>query len=350
MPYRFKINEPIEKAFRRIAREQVEASLAQLTALDVGPSNVHECRKALKRLRALVRLAADGLGSGKALRRTKSLGEIAKLLSARRDQTVMLETIDKLAKESPDTTETLAPLKASVAAQSGDQAETLDADTAARARLLLLQEAKKFARVKFSKRGFAALAGGLDASYRQGRKAAKYAYEEPTNENFHDLRKAVQWHWRQMSLLSKAWPDEFAVRVNAARELSQLLGDDHDLAMLSEAASRSATMSDEQKDAAVAVCRHHQQNLRATAEYRAKRLFAEKPEAFVGRVAAYWRCSRSLDPRLEVQPQPRQVAAADQDAASAADGEIPATEKRSAPAKPRLATKSDTAAPSQRRA
>jgi CHAD domain-containing protein len=304
----------------------------------------------LKRLRALVRLAADGLGKGKAHKRVKSLGEIAKLLSSRRDQTVMLETIEALSKEEPDTAEVLAPLKASLSAQLSDQPETLDPDIASRARLLLLREAKKSAHAKFSKRGFAALAGGLEASYNDGRKAAKIAYEEPTNENFHDLRKAVQWHWRQMSLLSKAWPDEFAVRVHAARELSQLLGDDHDLAVLSDAASRSASMTEEQKDAAVAVCQHHQQLLRATAEYRAKRLFAEKPKAFVSRVAIYWRCSRSLDPRLEVQPAPRQVAAGNGSAAPRDDSQAAASEKRGAPAKPRLATKSEAPSPSQRRA
>ena len=32
-----------------------------------------------------------------------------------------------------------------------------------------------------------------------------------------------------MSLLARAWPDEFAVRVSAARELSQMLGDDQGL-------------------------------------------------------------------------------------------------------------------------
>jgi hypothetical protein len=262
----------------------------------------------------------------------------------------MLETIEALLKEEPDAADVLAPLKAGIGLQLSDQSETLDPDIAARARLLLLREAKKFAHAKFSKRGFAALAGGLEASYNDGRKAAKYAYEEPTNENFHELRKAVQWHWRQMSLLSKAWPDEFAVRVHAARELSQLLGDDHDLAVLSDAASRSASMTDEQKDAAVAVCQQHQEVLRATAEYRAKRLFAEKPEAFVGRVATYWRCSRSLDPRLELQPAPRQVAAGDGSSAPFDDSQATASETRATPAKPRLATKSESPSPSQRRA
>ena len=58
MPYRFKIDEPVEKGFRRIAREQLDVALAELAAPQVPPKGVHECRKALKRLRALVRLGS----------------------------------------------------------------------------------------------------------------------------------------------------------------------------------------------------------------------------------------------------------------------------------------------------
>jgi CHAD domain-containing protein len=349
MPYRFKIDEPVEKGFRRIAREQLDASLAELAGPEVDASGVHECRKALKRLRALVRLAADATGTGNARRRTAALGEIAKLLSARRDQTVMLETIGKLTDEVSDAATAFKPLRVGLDAQGADRLKSLDSDITARARLLLLQEAKKFAHMKFKKRGFAALKGGLEKCYRRGRKAIKYAYDEPTDENFHNLRKAVQWHWRQMSLLVRAWPDEFAVRVSAARELSQLLGDDHDLAILIGAASTAADMSEEQKEAAVALCKRQQQILRAEAEFAAKRLFAEAPQAFIKRMAIYWRCSRSLDSQIDAPSLARQGAQPDH-GFPAVTGPAKEPDKKLAAQKPRLAAKSAPAAPSQRRA
>jgi CHAD domain-containing protein len=349
MPYRFKTEEPVEHGFRRIAREQFDASLAELAGPEVGAKNVHECRKSLKRLRALVRLVAGAIGEGKARRRNKALGEIARLLSARRDQTVMLETIAKLSHEVLDSAAALDSLKTELTSRTPNAPETLEPDVAERARLLLVREAKKASRMKFDTRGFRALSKGLEDSYGRGWKAFKYAYDEPTDDNFHDLRKAVQWHWRQMSLVSKAWPDEFSVRAHAARELSQLLGDDHDLAVLAAAAAQASTLSDEEKAAAVSVCRAQQKSLRATAEYRAKRLFAENPKTFVHRVAVYWRCSRSLDPRLDVQAEPRQVAAMLDVAPPVADGKDTA-EKRRVPAKPRLAAKSDAPASAQRRA
>jgi CHAD domain-containing protein len=358
MPYRFKINEPVEKGFRRIAREQIDRSLAELAGPTVAPESVHECRKSIKRLRALLRLAAAAIGTKKARRRTKALGEIGRLLSARRDQTVMFETIGKLSDEFSEAAAAFAPLKAALIARAGNQPERLDAETADHGRGLLSKEAKKISRLDFEEHGFAALAGGLETSYRKARKAIVSAYDEPTDENFHELRKAVQWHWRQMALLARAWPDEFAVRVNAARELSQWLGDDHDLAVLVAAVSAAHEMPDEQKEVAISICRQKQQVLREQTEFRAKRLFSEKTRAFIKRAAAYWDHGRALDPLVDApssaQPSPQAADAARADAngraAERSDGRAGDPDKSRAPSKPRLAAKSVASAPSQRRA
>ena len=42
----------------------------------------------------------------------------------------------------------------------------------------------------------------------------------------------MQHHWRQMQLLGPCTASELSGRVEAARALSQLLGDDHDIALL----------------------------------------------------------------------------------------------------------------------
>ncbi len=349
MPYRFKIDEPVEKGFRRIAREQLDIAFTELAppAPNILPTGVHECRKALKRMRALVRLATPALGQRKARRRARALSEIARLLSARRDQAVMLETLAKLTSNSnSDAAATLAPLRAHLVGVVGEEPKPLDADCAAKARLMLLREAKKFAHARFRKRGFAALEGGLEKSYRRARNAMKNAYGEPSDESFHTMRKAVQWHWRQMSLLGRAWPDEFAVRVTAARELSQMLGDDHDLAMLIDVATRAEDISAEDKEAIVALCLHRQRALRNDAEPRAERLFAETPVAFTKRMAAYWRFGRTVDQGRNVLPVARAEAQKPQ---VPVKPEIqPAAEAAST--KPRLAAKAPVSAPSQRRA
>ncbi len=295
MAFKFKFDESVQKGFRRIGRDQFEIALAELGAEAVPPVGVHACRKAMKRLRALVRLCSPALGKARARRRNAALRDIARLLSSRRDQAVLMQTLGKLKEESGQAGEAvLRPLQRIWGVQAEAFAGVLDADVASRARLMLLKEAKRFASTRIKDKGFDVLRDGLEASYREGRAALRKARAEPSDETFHELRKAVQAHWRQMSLLTRSWPEVIEVRVAAARELSQILGDDHDIAMLHAATGNAETLSAEEIAAIGRLCRNHQMRLRRVALAKADRLFAEKPAAFADRVAAYWRASGVL--------------------------------------------------------
>lgn len=300
MSYRFKNNEPVERGFRRIARLQLDIALAGLTSAEALPSGVHECRKALKRLRALVRLSEFALGSRQAKQRRTALGDIGRLLSERRDQAVLLETLDKLAAGSQgETTETLGLLRLHLIGPVARRVQALEPDCRDEVRARLLREAKKFSRLRFRKGGSGALREGLEKSYATARRSLKKAYRKPTDDNFHTLRKSIQWHWRQMSLMSRAWPEEFGVRVAAARELSQILGDERDLALVAEYANSRAELAEGQRQAVVALCHQRQTLLRETAKPRAARLLAETPKEFTKRVMTYWRLGRRIGADLE---------------------------------------------------
>ena len=51
---------------------------------------------------------------------------------------------------------------------------------------------------------------GSRHAYRKARKAFRASYREPSDEAFHAWRKAVQLHWRHMLLLSRGWPEALA--------------------------------------------------------------------------------------------------------------------------------------------
>lgn len=295
MAYRFKLDDPIEKGFRRIAREQIDRALSELSPLEVGPGGVHQCRKALKRLRALLALVAPAIGDKAAKRHHDALRNTARLLAAPRENVVLLDTIAKVtAAADPSDRPSLQPLRDEFARRSAELSRPLDGETAQQARIWLVKESKRLSKTRFKHRGFDALA--LEAAYQAGRRALKRAYAKPSDEAFHDLRKAVQLHWRHMALLSRAWPEVFEARVAAARELSQILGDDHDLAMLAGAVAADATASDQIKAVAERVCRSEQQKLREAAEHRLLRLYTEPPGAFRRRIAAYWLTGRHIHP------------------------------------------------------
>lgn len=289
MAYRFKLDEPFDKGFRRIAREQLDRTIAELTDGHVAPSGIHESRKALKRLRALLRLAAPAIGDKAFARRNRALRRIARLLSGSRDTAVIAETLDGLVATTQPGAAALDAARDLLNTPDAGRAVTLDADIAETARVLLLKEARQFVHLPFKGKTFAAVHGGLEHSYREARKTLRAAYKTPSDDGFHELRKTVQWHWRHMTLLSRAWPDAFATRVSAARELSQILGDDHDLAMLRHAVRTSEMLAEEHRAVIEDICLSKQAALRRAAEHRAHRLFAEPAGAFVRRIGLYWR-------------------------------------------------------------
>jgi hypothetical protein len=93
-----------------------------------------------------------------------------------------------------------------------------------------------------------------------------------------------------MQLLTPCWPSELSTRVEASRALSQVLGDDHDIALLGQLVS-APTMTFAAPDDTAAFlkrCRAQHKALRREAEMRGARLFAERSRPFVERIEAYW--------------------------------------------------------------
>jgi CHAD domain-containing protein len=296
MAYRFKLHQPFAKDFRRIGLAQIERAGRELARGAERVTAVHETRKALKRIRALLRLMRPALGGEVFRRENARFRDIAGKLAGEREFDVLVETIVKLeaSTQAEPRRRALAALKHEVAAARA-RAPHPGGETTKEALTLLAQAKKDFARLELRGEGFALIGKGLARGYRAGRKAFEAAYEEPSDEAFHELRKAVQLHWRHMSLIARAWPEQLEVRVAAARRLSQMLGDDHDLAVLVGFAESLAPDRLAPSDVAetVRLARRRQRELRSAARPLLVQLYAERPRAFVARLAVYWEAAQS---------------------------------------------------------
>lgn len=302
MPYRFKLEEKFDSGFRRIVREQVRQAEAELSAASVPASAIHETRKAIKRLRALLKTAAPTLGAKAARKHDRVFRDVAAALSSRRDDDVIESAIAALeARYGAEAVSILAPLRSALDNTQAASLLVLDAARIQELRETLKAEGKKLRKSRLKSFGLAAVISGAGASYAVGRRALKRALKHPTDERLHDLRKAVQVHWRHMALLSRAWPEEFAARVTVARELSVILGDDHDLVLVKTAAAQlppvdAATNVDA---SIVELCERRQTVLRNTMKPLAAFLYAERPEAFMDRMTVYVQTARRLQERTK---------------------------------------------------
>jgi hypothetical protein len=296
MTYRFKLLEPIGHGVARLAREQFEIAEAKLASKDDISASIHDARRCLKRVRALLRLIEPGLDENVYRREADRLAGIGKLLSGARDLDVMRQTLSKLEGRltamPSDATERLGKL----VAHSHGLSRRASSEGRQQALLRLGQSKKFFAAKATAQIEFHHLIEGLGRTYRKARKAFRQAYREPSDETFHAWRKRVQLHWRHMALLSRGWPEALSARASEAKELSRLLGEDHDHSILLALACERGASILEPKDLAALteLCRSCQAELRTAAKPRGERLFAEAASNLEERVALYWTSAQSL--------------------------------------------------------
>lgn len=296
MAYRFKLQEPVAEGLRRVALEQIEMAEAKLAATGDTAALIHDARRCLKRLRALLRLVRPALEESDYRREADHLSGIGKLLADARDAHVMRQTLAKLEARPeglPDGVvaslqKLVVPAPAARGRRGGD---------GRRQALTRLKQARKvFAGKAVRAAELAHLVEGLGRAYDKARKTFRKAYRKPSDEAFHAWRKAVQLHWRHMQLLSRGWPEALSARAGEAKELSRLLGEDHDYAIvLALAESRGAeVLAPEDLAALKALCRSCQAELRKRAEPRGARLFAETPDNLMERITRYWSSAEEL--------------------------------------------------------
>ncbi|MGH2713785.1 MAG: CHAD domain-containing protein, partial [Thermoleophilaceae bacterium] len=98
--YRLKRGEPVPEGVARIARGRIDHAIDALT--DATEEGVHEARKDMKKLRALLRLVRGEIGEKVFRREADSFRDAARELAGVRDADVMLATLAELERRYPD--------------------------------------------------------------------------------------------------------------------------------------------------------------------------------------------------------------------------------------------------------
>src|SRR5580700_8770899 len=103
MAYRLKRDESVIRGLKRVVREEMESAVAQLSGGNEASRDeaIHEARKSIKKVRALLRLMSAEFGEAYA-RENARLRDIARRLSQFRDAFAIIETFDDLAAKYQD--------------------------------------------------------------------------------------------------------------------------------------------------------------------------------------------------------------------------------------------------------
>jgi len=284
---------------KRMALGQLDLAIELLTGdhpLMPAEQAVHETRKSLKRLRALMRLLSKELGERLALERESAiLRDAGRRLAQARDAEVMVSTLDGLLKRHPTKLgrrRSVMKLRTQLVAERDKTAKRMLGDAAMRAEVLgeLRALRERVAQWRLPDRrgdraGLEMVEPGLTRLYRQGarhrRRVARVKGD--TTEAMH------QWRRRVKDLRYAAEMLGLRPIARRADALGEVLGEEHDLALLAARVSANGKRGGGAKQKAarktlLKLIARRRKRLRRRALREGERLYLRRPKKFVRHV------------------------------------------------------------------
>jgi CHAD domain-containing protein len=227
MAYRLRKDEPVSAGLKRVVTKQLESAAKQLA--DAGPTDdvIHEARKSIKKVRAVLQLLRRELGSR---RDRKRLRRASRLLSPLRDADAMLAAAKALCDQGRK------GLNAGSCAAVSDVlnrhkvrlCRAAERDHAGRRAAKALKQIRRSAKEwSWERVKLPVLAAAVRRSDKKARRAMGKARDSGSAADFHEWRKRVKTLWYALRLLEE--------RVPRRRLLTDLdhvetwLGEDHNL-------------------------------------------------------------------------------------------------------------------------
>lgn len=314
MAFRLLPVESIGEGIARMAREEIGGAIRDLSEgeLDRGEA-IHEARKHVRRMRALLRMIRGALGEQYAME-VETYRQAGQILSRYRDADVMVTSFDHLALLLEDKLdpELHARLGDYLRKRSGEVAAGGEGiDQAIRQVIDMMKGAfERPGSWQLDDCGSTMIGRELQRSYRRTRHGFNKAIDDRREIAYHDWRKESRVLRYQITAIEPCWPEFFRGYRKGLEHLADLLGESHDLSLLGPIVLDASTIHGSEQDVGFLMdaIEWRQSVLRLEAEGLGRRLFAERPSSLGENFARYWKAWRKegVHPELTVpEPEPQ---------------------------------------------
>jgi CHAD domain-containing protein len=304
--FRLHPGEPLGPGLKRLGVEVIDEAIRVFYDGDVlfGEA-VHIARKSTKKVRSLLRLVRFEIGEQVYRFENEWMRDTSRLLSAVRSSAVLVNA-------AQDIRDMYSPLLA-----DGTFDQVLERLAVNRDRIeeRVMEDPEITPRVVWNlerargryeswpadpearpvygiglRNDYRAIGPGLKAIHARGRRQMVAAYQGPSAESFHRWRKRVRYLERQMEILTPLWPEVMIGMAMTLDRVSELLGQDHDLAELLQALADRPDLCPNPLERALitALAEQRRSDLQTAARILGRRMYAESPSAFTARLGAYW--------------------------------------------------------------
>jgi CHAD domain-containing protein len=285
----FKAGEALPDALRRLSSIQRREAALRSRKLIRSDEAIHQVRLATKFLRALLKLSRSALGERFYQRENSRLRKAASLLSPWRDETVIQHTLEKFSKKAGRYHRDVitAVLLEKQSAQKRPKSELRRALQRAVASLRELE--KKLRAPSRTPYCWEAVETGLNKSYRQASHCSKQIRPSDSDEAFHRCRKTTKRLFYQIQMVKPGWPHRLCRLEEQLRELQNLLGKDHDIAVVLHELKASRAGTNKARGALMKLLRRKSHHMRKDIHRMAKRAFHAKPGTFSEKMIRHFR-------------------------------------------------------------
>ncbi len=271
---------------RRIAHKRLQKLLKTLRARDMGrDESIHNTRKQVKEFRGVLRLARDELGKKTYRHENRTLRDAARPLSELRDASVLIDTLGKLIDRSRGRLKPahLAQLRQNLRDRR-QQVHTLMQEKQVLSQLARCVQGTERRVQQWPDRdgGWKSIRTGMRRIYQGGRTAMRAAHAEGSNEALHEWRKRTNAVRCALEFVGCIRPKRICRLTQRAHRLTQILGQDHDLAVLGEVAQMQVALQSAADNALVlSLIGKRRLTLQKQAHAIGRKLFSETGSEFI---------------------------------------------------------------------
>ena len=300
MGYLLENNETLSFGLKRIVLEIIDRSVFNL-AKGNGSFNedIHDTRKNFKKARTVLRLVRSNIGEQSYQVENSFYRDAGRTLSDLRDSTVLIQTFDKLLKNSElemsnfDFSvfrEFLIEKHKNIRLAKSKKSAVINSLSTD----LLLGRSRVFD-WPLSGDDFKLVKKNLQKIYEQGQRYMYAVLSESTKANVHEWRKRVKDLWYSMRVLSNIWPEIMSPLVILLGKLSDTLGDSNDLFLLKEKIilNQNKLKDDQHTRELINFIDRRIIDLLREARSIGRKVYSEDSKYFVGRMQNYFEIWRS---------------------------------------------------------
>ncbi|MCU4154885.1 CHAD domain-containing protein [Carboxylicivirga sp. A043] len=297
--YRFAIDnqEELQEGITRVLKEQYAFIRYHTTIPNDIDTSVHEIRKAIKRIRAILRLVRWDIGEELYQSENMRFRDLGRQLSQLRDYHVIITYLaenfeaEELRIPEENFINLINHLNSKKEAELKRLVDNQTLETIREQMDISTSELNEFS---FDYLGPHTIRQGTTNTYSQCLNKISESQLKLDDHPLHELRKRVKYLLNQMILIQEVWPEFFKNYSTSLKEASDLLGDDHNIAesvTLIDSLSEDV-ISRENKNSLIDSFRSEREHIHRELWPLLGKLFTEDAKCFVKRITSYWLISR----------------------------------------------------------